>query len=269
MELNDTELPESSDDGLYEDIAKKKSKSLKKSEGTALRCFNKFLEELNNSKPIRFPHKSLATFSTAELNHISNIFGMFPSYLLITRKLKQATAMSYLSQIHKLIAERCPTTDIMLGRYYKNLRHNTSTTYTKHHQSINTKKSNPATPMSSEDLSELCNLLFVRNTTKCIQERALLVLQWQALGRVSETTALTYESIGWHAHYACMTVEMNRQKVDLQHTIHCFLHSNNWLICPLHALGKHTYNNNTEFIYTNTIFMCIYSVFMRASRSKY
>ncbi len=27
MELNDTELPESSDDGLYEDIAKKKSKS--------------------------------------------------------------------------------------------------------------------------------------------------------------------------------------------------------------------------------------------------
>ena len=123
--------------------------------------------------------------------------------------------------------------------------------------------------MSSEDLSDLCNLLFVRNTTKCIQERALLVLQWQALGRVSETTALTYESIGWHAHYACMTVEMNRQKVDLQHTIHCFLHSNNWLICPLHALGKHTYNNNTEFIYTNTIFMCIYSVFMRASRSKY
>ncbi len=84
MELDDTELPEISDDGLYEDIAKKKSKSLKKSEGTALRCFNKFLEELNNSKPIRFPHKSLATFLVQLELNLYKIKTSYSNELFIT-----------------------------------------------------------------------------------------------------------------------------------------------------------------------------------------
>lgn len=226
--------------GGYVDVSTIKTKSIQSSERSARNALNQFLSELHTTSPIQHPHKTLETLTQDELLHFASVFGRFPDFLLKTKKIMMGSALSYISQARKIVLELCTQSDINNDRWYKNLRKQTGKCFTKKHREENTKKSNAAPPMSSEDLSGLCNLLFTRNTTKSAQERALLVLQWQALGRVSETTALTYKALGWHKKYDCLSVVMNREKVDLEHTIHCFLHSHDWLICPLHALGKNT-----------------------------
>lgn len=224
--------------GGYADIASNKGKSLLSSERSALSSFNKFLFCLHTTSPLAHPNKSLDKLSQEELLKMKAVFGRYPDFMLKINKNKESTALGHLSQARKLICALCPNTDIADDKWYTQLRHQTGKLFNDHHKKTNTKKSNPAQPMSSDDLSDLCHLLFMRNTVKSVQERALLVLQWQALGRVSETTQLSYDSLGWHEKYGCMSVEMNRGKVNLQHTIHCFLHAVNWLVCPLHALGK-------------------------------
>lgn len=227
--------------GGFQNVSQNKGKSLTSSEKSALSSLNEFLKILHTSCPEQHPHDSLDTLSNEELLTFREVFGRFPDYLLRVKKIKENTAKSYLSQARKLVNVKCESSDIMNERWYKTLRRETCKSFTAHHKATNTKKSNAAPPMSSDDLSRLCNILFARNTVNSTQERALLVLQWQALGRVSETTALTYPSLGWHSRYDCLSVVMNREKVDLEHTIHCFLHSNNWLICPLHALGTYLF----------------------------
>jgi len=221
----------------YIDVSKIQGKSTEASQRTALASLNNFLKEMNAAEPQKYPHAQLDQYSSDELLNFREAFGRYPDYMMKKQKIMLATAKSYLSQNLKTIVTKCEKSDISNPTWYKNLRDKTCKMYTKYHSDTNTKKSNPAPPMSSEDLADLCELLFVRNSIKSIQERALLVLQWQALGRVSETTALSYESLGWHDGYDALAVQMNREKVNIEHTIHCFLHSSNWLICPLHALG--------------------------------
>lgn len=223
--------------GGFQNVSQNKSKNLSSAERSALSALNMFLKELHTSCPAKHPHNSLDTLTNEELLKLREVFGRFPDFLIKFKKISMNTAKSYISQARKLVNERCEQSDIMNDRWYKTLRRETCKLYSAHHKATNTKKSNKAPPMSSDDLSGLCSILFAQNTTSSVQERALLVLQWQALGRVSETTALTYPSLGWHSRFDCLSVVMNREKVDLEHTIHCFLHSNNWLICPLHALG--------------------------------
>ena len=224
----------------YVDVTKITGKSTLASQRTALTSFNLFLTELNKADPQTYPHTRLDQYSRNELRKFRDVFGRYPHYLLTKQKIMLATAKSYLTQNVKAIVEQCEETDIRDPVWYKTLRDKTCRMYNTYHSETNTKKSNPATPMSSADLAILCELLFIRNSVKSIQERALLVLQWQALGRVSEITALSYDSLGWHSGCDALSIEMNREKVMVNHTIHCFLHCVNWLICPLHALGKYT-----------------------------
>lgn len=238
--------------GTYVDVSKIQGSSTEASQRTALASLNNFLKEMNSAEPAKYPHSQLDLYSSDELLNFREAFGRYPDYMMKKQKIMLATAKSYLSQNLKTIVTKCEKTDISQPTWYKNLRTKTCKMYSKHHSDTNTKKSNPAPPMSSEDLADLCELLFVRNSIKSIQERALLVLQWQALGRVSETTALSYDSLGWHDGYDALAVQMNREKVNIEHTIHCFLHSSNWLICPLHALGMRLTIQYIECILTHT-----------------
>ncbi len=148
----------SSNYGGYDDVSKKKSKSIESSERTALACLNMFLAELHTENPIAHPNSTLHTLLPEELRNFRPTFGRFPHFLLKKRKLKQGTAMSYISQAKKQIGDICSTSDIMNEQWYKNLRHQTGKLFNEHHRETNTKKSNPAPPMNSEDLAHLCSL---------------------------------------------------------------------------------------------------------------
>jgi hypothetical protein len=146
----------------YTDITTNKSASLRTSERTALRALNKFLMELHNANPTLHPHSSLETLTTQELLTFGPIFGRFPDYLMKTQKVKEKTALHYISQARKQIGDKCPESNVFLVEWYKTLRKQTGKIFTEKCRQDNTKKTNSAPPMSSADLEDLCNLLFLR-----------------------------------------------------------------------------------------------------------
>ena len=61
----------------------------------------------------------------------------------------------------------------------------------------NGKKLNDQAPeMTVKDLRALSEVLFCKDTSKSISHRYLLIFQWQALGRISEISAMQWCDIG-------------------------------------------------------------------------
>lgn len=211
------------------------SESKKSKFDSARNQFNKFLGKLHGVNPTKYAYTSLMDIPRSEFLSYREVFGMFPNYLQ-KEKLMKNTVIGYMSSIHTYICNVCPQSDIT-GSWYASVRDITEKEFKKEAKATNTRVSNPAAPMSSQDLKLLCKLLFARADTLSFQQRCLLILQWQALGRVSEITSLTFQSIEWYDNFKSLNLTMNRDKVGLEHTIGVFLHCKDWLLCPLHAIA--------------------------------
>jgi hypothetical protein len=210
--------------------------STKSQLSSAERQFSKFLVKLNADDPVRYPYKEFYGIPHDEFRSFRDVFGMYPDYLR-QENLMLNTVWGYMSAIHGYICKKCPQSDIN-GSWYGSVRDATEKMFKKQARDTNTRVSNPAAPMSSQDLKLLCKILFIRGDTLSFQQRCLLVLQWQALGRVSEITSLTFASVEWYDNFKCLNLTMNRDKVGLEHTIGVFLHCREWLLCPIHAVAS-------------------------------
>jgi hypothetical protein len=221
---------------VYENLGEKVGKASQSSQRSACNKFDKFLSELQTIDSHSCPHTTLAEFSDDELGRFQNIFGRFPSFML-KDKLSMNTALHYLSQVHCFIRKRNRGSDIFYPEWYSHLNTQLENMYNKHASDTNTCIANSAPPMTESELHTLCKMLFARGTLVSSSQRSLLVLQWQALGRVSDITNMPMSRIDWYSNFDCLQLLMHRPKTNTDHPITVFLHSSDWLLCPLHALA--------------------------------
>ena len=93
-------------------------------------------------------------------------------------------------------------------------------------------------PMTSDDLEQLCRVLFRHDSAEGFADRCLLIFQWQLFGRITEISNLSYGDLTFYrtANLRCLRVHINRSKTSDEQHIFVFPHSN-WMLCPLHALA--------------------------------
>ena len=98
---------------------------------------------------------------------------------------------------------------------------------------------NGAPPMGMVELKYICNKLLMGNR---FQERAIIALDWQSLGRISEVAKLFQSQItvlrvtDRSPIIHCLKVDWYRKKTGKDHVLH-IVPAVDYRICALHALG--------------------------------
>jgi len=115
-----------------------------------------------------------------------------------------------------------PGTSVFNGIWYKTLRLNIMKRYVELCARNGTKLSDQAPEMTMKDLRALSEILLSRDTPKSISNRSLLIFQWQALGRISEISAMKWADIGVRKtpHVQALKVNLNRYVNSLLSTIY-------------------------------------------------
>jgi integrase len=90
------------------------------------------------------------------------------------------------------------------------------------------------------DLEYVCSYLFMKANDNSIRDRAMLTLDWAAVGRISEIVALRSSDIRLNhgGRDEGMVLDISRMKtVSDTATLLILCDRTSWMICPLHALG--------------------------------
>jgi site-specific recombinase XerD len=221
----------------FEDVAEATSANQLANIRTAVNRFNSFLRKLSDAtKTIYIPFDDQ---SVESLQKQQTIVGQFGGYLYSEKKITCGTARNYVSKIRNQILKRTKnTSDVADGRWFTQLSRNLNRKFDKRCTTEGTSLSNSAEPLFEADLQRLCEQLFETNTKEAVMQRALLILQWQTLGRVSEVTSLPASRLTWYSPYQCLSIHMSRPKAQKSSDLNVFLHRTSWQHCPLHAIGK-------------------------------
>jgi hypothetical protein len=68
--------------------------------------------------------------------------------------------------------------------------------------------------MREQDLQIIARLLFKRNTKKDLENRCLIIWQWQCVSRISEVSAVNYDAIEFHEPSSAIRVQLCRPKTS-------------------------------------------------------
>jgi site-specific recombinase XerC len=149
------------------------------------------------------------------------LFGKFANYLQVGPKLRQETALSYMSaiKIYVTVELNSAIFQSVSGQWYKNLRSKMEKEYVN--QSIQTGEEiqTRAEAMSVVELAEICQAIF---RLKNYKDRALLCIQYHCFGRISEVVAVNFSCLKWNSSLCCLTVDWNRIKVQRQGSFNVF-----------------------------------------------
>jgi hypothetical protein len=96
--------------------------------------------------------------------------------------------------------------------------------------------------MKPSDIAIMCELLFKNDKDYLhnYRNRCLLIMQWQTFGRINEVAALRLTDINLFegdGRHCCLEVDLCRKKVSTKQKNLMFIHRDNWVMCPLHALA--------------------------------
>jgi hypothetical protein len=227
---------------------------------TAENHFEKFLITMHTFNSSKYPaHYSAAEFSDSLF--ISDVLDRFATYLIDVAALKKCnSALGYLSKIKTKIMKDHKTEQLFGdGKWYRDIRTKVKQKYLSMCHKNGTALVDHAPPMTETDQLIMGKLLVARNTRESDQDRGILILQKQTIGRVSETSRLKYTNIKMCKlsnrirKVSCFVFTITRLNTGLQHSINIFLHAYSWVLCPVHAIATiiATCNNPSVEIFPN------------------
>ncbi|OQR81073.1 hypothetical protein ACHHYP_16799 [Achlya hypogyna] len=160
--------------------------------------FNPFLKNHVNS-----------TSTNLDVPITQSIYGQFRRFVLNDPNVNWQTSMNYLSSVRRQLEDEHKTT-----------------TFKDSGDCINdgTLLKNRAPAMALKDLKIIGELLFIKNETRYLTDRAFLAQQWTAIGRSSDIGSLRFSDFSW--------------KDDCSMHFLAVLHSALiWQLDPIHALA--------------------------------
>lgn len=248
---SDDSESETEDVPLYENVGNRCSEKYGKQVQTAVNAYNNFLELLHLHNSRKYPYKSLAETPKEHFRNYRETFGMFPRHLLDILKIKHGSANGYVSKVKNLICSSKYNEESDIGNesWFRKLNANTKKIFYEKAIQTGEALSNSAPPMTTEDLNCLATLLLRKNCRTSLSQRCLLVMQWQALGRISEIARMKFLDISWNASNSSIRIKMKRGKTGKSHDVNIFKHASSWRICPFHALGEYL---------LLTLYVCLY-----------
>ena len=244
--------------GITEEI----QEQYKVTQQTALNRFNEFLQHQHVSDPehYTFTEYSKDELSTCEI--VSKFLDEFANWLLKVRKVPAfSTVSQYLSKVKMKITRDHKHSQTLIfgnGQWYKDIRTKVASAYMKKCAEEGTPLVQHAKQLTEDDLLIMSSLCFKKNSVQADQDRGILIMQRQTIGRVSETSKIKCASVKLYTRTRPKkrrnhTLVINRQKTSTQQELNIIMHANSWLLCPIHALGSLlvTSENGSPYIFPN------------------
>lgn len=210
------------------DITQELGESLENATRSATTHFNKFLLHLNGAEPEQHPYRTFGEIQDREY-FTKEVFRKFAYWMMHVQKLKSVeTCHGYLSRMKSAVERAHDYNGWKGAAWYKDIRGKITNHYLAICKRDGTRLTNSAPPMTPNDLKFICAELLERNTRHAVSDRALLVWQWQSLGRISEVSNLTCGTLSVkNTEYisGCIRTTMTRAKTTDQHDIYVCLHA--------------------------------------------
>jgi hypothetical protein len=162
------------------------------------------------------------------------VFGKFGTYLIEHTNLSWNTAHGYIGCVKTYLEEELDI-HIFNGSWYEKLRKKVTKKFMEKVKNNGGKLVNSADSLDKEDLTILCDAL--SSAGKHV-ERLLLIMQFQAIGRISEVTCASFTDLSWNESSGYVTFDISRQKTGIQGLIHIFVDSMGHSTDFLHALAS-------------------------------
>lgn len=162
------------------------------------------------------------------------VFGKFGTYLVEHTTISWNTAHNYIGCVKTFLEEELGI-QIFQGSWYEKLRKKITKKFMEKAKENGSKLVNSADSLDKEDLTILCDAL--SSAGKHV-ERLLLIMQFQAIGRISEVTCASFTDLSWNESSGYVTFDISRQKTGVQGLIHIFVDSMGHSTDFLHALAS-------------------------------
>jgi galactitol-specific phosphotransferase system IIB component len=202
-------------------------KSAKRQMKSSHKLFEKFLTKYN-----------LPAFNTPEFREqfTSKRFGQYGTFLLETEKLMQNTALSYLSNLKGRLKEI--NMEVIQDQAYSRVRDQIKVKSQEAARVEGHKTVQKADAMSVEDLHKICEFLVVSGDQESLSARLLLILQFQAFGRISECVQTVLSDLGFNTRTGSIEIDWTRSKTASSGRYNIFVDSMHFERDFLHALAS-------------------------------
>lgn len=231
----------------FENIGNDRSDSYISTLKTAMNHFDGFLameSRFSKNKENPIPEK----YADLKPKHITDeLLGKFSCYLISAKtKIKKCdSVLANLSKVKVELQRRFSEDNIACfavgAQGYTLLRANITRRFLLQCAKNGTKMTDHSVPMQESDLLWMVRKLLSKSTWEGINNRCLLVLQWQVLGRIIEIAALLFKNIHVvdpsRPCKGALSFDITRIKTGVQQDVLVFLHAKHWELCPLHALA--------------------------------
>jgi hypothetical protein len=148
--------------------------------------FDSMLVALNQKDPDACKYTSLEATPNKYFEKYVHIFSFFGSYLMSVARKEFGTTKGYISSIKCHIESRCSDSDILKCGFYRQYRCDVSRKFVGKCIEEDKELSTSSDPMTIEHLGIICKILFQQNSRLSSEHRAIIVVLWQALGRVND-----------------------------------------------------------------------------------
>jgi hypothetical protein len=217
--------------------AEDKSKSKEKQQKTVAKHFQDYLIyrrenemdaiELNSIYELMSDHAYLIT---------EEMIGKFGGYLEDVKKFNNiGTVLYYVSGLRAILEQGLGYNhSLFQGRFFARLRENMEKSY-----GLKGKKKTKKKAMTINDFKCFCKILFERNTTKSLMDRALITMQWQIIGRINETFIRVEDVEGLqNGDLNGILLNIKRHKTGNEMKLIVVPHPTDYRSCMIHALAS-------------------------------
>jgi len=189
---------------ILENIANQVGDKLAKSIKTSLNHFNSYVKYLFDKGEVNvaeYKSKYDASPKLTEDFITEDLFAKFADYLMKIKNInKYETTVAYISRVKNILCRDYRNLEIFrtADNWYQRLRSRVLKLYMEKCQKDGTSLKEGAPPMNADDLLKIVTYLIDENTTKSFNQRALMVMQWQTVGRITEVAKLQSSDVNVH-----------------------------------------------------------------------
>lgn len=162
----------------------------------------------------------------------SSHLGKYASYLIEVEGFTQNTALCYISNAKGRLKEK--GVQIMDGQEYGRLRRQIKRKSAQVEGPRSTKR---ADPISVEDLLKICKFLLQIGDYESLVARALLILQFQVMGRITECTQTVLSDIHFNSRMGALEIDWARSKTAATAKYNIFVEAMHFERDFFHALA--------------------------------
>lgn len=224
------------------DIGKLVRGSNAKGINTARSHFTSFLQHMHTTNATKYPYAEYNKDVIPPNFLTQTLFGQYATFLIDIAGVKKVSSFNgYISKTKKLLKlDYGQNLTLFDGdsSWYTQLRSNALKKYVER-LGHGEKLVDNAPPLTENDLRLMCEMLMEMNGIEANEQRCMLAMDVQLLGRISEIKDLKYTRMSFvkNKHRTTLNVGVNRKKQLCHHDLGIVLHATDWLSCVFHSLG--------------------------------